>query len=255
MTQTNEPARCATLLPVFEQIQSDSGKPLALIELGPSAGLCLLPDRFAYRYDGGDVLGAENLAAGAPLLECATTGNPPLPTRLPEIASRTGVDLNPLDGADPETARWLKCLVWPGQTERLDRLSAGLDVLTSLPRDDPGGPVTLVRGDLLAHVETLVNAVPAEHTAVVYHSAVTSYLPPGLRHAFLELVATLDCRWIANEGFFMSDATDGEIAVPRERSGMFVMTLDGVPQAYTHQHGVQLHWEADGAWPEDGQSI
>jgi len=255
MTQTNEPARCATLLPVFEQIRAESDKPLALIELGPSAGLCLLPDRFAYRYDDGDVLGAENLAAGAPLLECSTTGDPPLPTRLPEVASRTGVDLNPLDGADPETARWLKCLVWPGQTERLARLSAGLDVLAALPEDNPGGPVKLIRGDLLENVESLVGAVPDEHTAVVYHSAVTSYLPPELRRAFVELVTTLDCRWIANEGFFMGEATDGEVAVPRERAGMFVMTLDGVPQAYTHQHGAQLHWESDGHWPEDGQSI
>src|SRR6185312_7670698 len=48
-TQTNEPARCATLLPVLARLP----QPLALIEVGASAGLCLLPDFYAYDYGGG----------------------------------------------------------------------------------------------------------------------------------------------------------------------------------------------------------
>lgn len=253
MTQTNESARCATLLPVFEHLQRESGQPLALIELGPSAGLCLVPDRYAYRYDDGAILGAENLAAGAPLLPCTTHGDVPLPTGLPEVGSRVGVDLNPLDAADPATRRWLECLVWPGQTERLRRLRAGLDVVASL--DD----VRLVRGDLLEELERLVAAVPDGQTPVVYHSAVIAYLPPELRQQFTELVTSLDCHWIANEGFFMSPATHADLAVPREREGMFTLALDGVPLAHTHQHGAEIEWVADGfsagAWPEDGQQI
>ena len=45
-TQTNEPARCATLLPVLATLP----QPLALIEVGASAGLCLLPDLYGYDY-------------------------------------------------------------------------------------------------------------------------------------------------------------------------------------------------------------
>jgi len=45
-TQTNEPARCATLLPALARLRG----PLALLEVGASAGLCLLPDRYAYAY-------------------------------------------------------------------------------------------------------------------------------------------------------------------------------------------------------------
>ncbi|WP_269429517.1 DUF2332 family protein [Sinomonas humi] len=48
-TQTNEAGRCAVLLPVLSELDG----PLALIEAGASAGLCLYPDRYSYRYDTG----------------------------------------------------------------------------------------------------------------------------------------------------------------------------------------------------------
>ncbi len=47
-TQTNEPARCATVLPVLAQLP----QPLALLEVGAAAGLCLLPEYYAYDYGG-----------------------------------------------------------------------------------------------------------------------------------------------------------------------------------------------------------
>lgn len=50
-TQTNEPARCATLLPVLAHLP----QALALLEVGASAGLCLLPDYYAYDYGGHSV--------------------------------------------------------------------------------------------------------------------------------------------------------------------------------------------------------
>src|SRR6202034_1340803 len=88
-TQTNEPARCATLLPVLAQLP----QPLALLEVGASAGLTLLFDKYSYDYDGHRVAG---LDPDGPLLRCAVSGAVPLPERVPDIVWRAGLDLNPL---------------------------------------------------------------------------------------------------------------------------------------------------------------
>jgi len=88
-TQTNEAGRCAPLIPVLAALP----QPLALLEVGASAGLCLYPDRFAYRY------GNHLVGNGEPVIECTATGMTP-PDGLPEVVWRAGLDLNPLDVTD-----------------------------------------------------------------------------------------------------------------------------------------------------------
>jgi hypothetical protein len=92
-------------------------QPLALLEVGTSAGLCLYPDRYAYRY------GDHRLGTGEPVLECAATGLTP-PERLPEVVWRAGLDLNPLDVTDPADVAWLDALIWPEHAHRRARLRA-----------------------------------------------------------------------------------------------------------------------------------
>src|SRR6266487_3075405 len=102
-TQTNEPARCATLLPALAQLRP----PLALIEVGASAGLTLLFDRYSYNYAGHRIAGQD---PQAPALRCAPRGPVPLPAQLPAITWRAGLDLSPLDVASDDDVRWLSCL-------------------------------------------------------------------------------------------------------------------------------------------------
>src|SRR6478672_13745004 len=78
-TQTNEALRCTAYLPVLSTLP----QPLALLEVGASAGLCLYPDRYAYRYDDRPVLGTSAL-----VLECRTSGAVPVPSRLPSVVWR-----------------------------------------------------------------------------------------------------------------------------------------------------------------------
>src|SRR5690606_30803187 len=117
-TQTNEPGRCAPLLAALERIPG----PLALIELGASAGLCLGVDRYAYRFDDEPQLGD-----GSPVLTCATTGEGRAPRRIPEIVWRRGVDLTPLSLRDADDLSWLEALLPPDRPERLERLRAAVD--------------------------------------------------------------------------------------------------------------------------------
>src|SRR3954471_746991 len=101
-TQTNEAARCTALLPLLAALPG----PLALIEVGASAGLCLYPDRYGYSYDGRPV------GPPSPVqLRCTTSGPLPLPAALPEVVARIGVDLDPLDVTDPDDLAWLRALV------------------------------------------------------------------------------------------------------------------------------------------------
>jgi len=110
-TQTNEPARCAILLPTLAQLP----QPLALIEAGASAGLNLLLDRYSYDYAGYRLAG---LDPDAPVLWCEPRGPVPLPSRIPAISWRAGLDLNPLDVTREDDVRWLACLVSPGEGDR-----------------------------------------------------------------------------------------------------------------------------------------
>src|SRR6201999_4531420 len=93
-TQTNEPARCATLLPLLAQLP----QPLALLEVGASAGLCLLPDKYAYEY-GRRRIEPTAPSPDSPRFRCAANDATPLPERNVEIAWRAGLDLHPLSAA------------------------------------------------------------------------------------------------------------------------------------------------------------
>ncbi|MFF3852704.1 DUF2332 domain-containing protein [Micromonospora sp. NPDC002575] len=223
-TQTNEAGRCAALLPVLAALP----QPLALLEVGASAGLCLYPDRYAYRY------GDHRIGVGEPVLDCALTGAAP-PARRPEVAWRAGLDLNPLDVADPADAAWLDALVWPEHAHRRARLRAASAVAAA-------DPPLLVRGDLVDDLPELAARAPAGATLVVFHTSVLYQVPGPRRAAFADLVRTLPGHWLANE---TPDVLRHE-ALPEPPDGTLhnVLALDGSPLAWTRPHGQAVTWFA-----------
>ena len=82
-TQTNEVLRCASLMPALSLVPG----PLALLEVGASAGLCLYPDRFSYSYNGGVRLDPPT-GLSTVLLQSTTTGQMPQPQSLPQFLWR-----------------------------------------------------------------------------------------------------------------------------------------------------------------------
>jgi hypothetical protein len=225
-TQTNEPGRCAVLLPVLAALP----QPLALLEVGASAGLCLYPDRYAYRY------GDHAVGTGEPVLECDAGPMPP-PAGVPEVVWRAGLDLNPLDVTDPADVAWLDALIWPEHAHRRARLRAAASVAAA-------DPPLLVRGDLVDDLPALAARAPAGATLVVFHSSVLFYVPPPRRAAFAEVVRALPGHWIANES---PDVLRYDTLPESPGEALHnVLALDGTPLAWTRAHGQAIRWFGPG---------
>lgn len=227
-TQTNEPNRCAVILPLLAALP----QPLALLEVGASAGLCLYPDRYSYRYTGHGRLDPRTGPSDA-VLDCELTGPAPIPGVLPEVVWRAGIDLNPLDVNAPDDVRWLGTLIWPEHEHRRARLAAAIEIAR---RDPP----RLVSGDLNEQLPDLAASAPKDATLVVFHSAVLPYLPSASRTRFVETVRGLPARWIANEGPGALPVTAPSSPAPGR--ALFLLTMDGAPVAYSAGHGQSLHW-------------
>ncbi|MFF8790014.1 DUF2332 family protein [Streptomyces sp. NPDC015125] len=259
-SRTDEPAHCATLLPLLARLP----QPLALLEVGTSAGLCLHPDRYRYRYlhryedDGGECAGGPlrggtlltEAEAGAPesplVLECRTEWTAdelPGRDRMPRIAWRAGIGLDPLDPADePDDLRWLQALVWPGDEERAARLSAAVEAVRPAPRP------RLVRGDLLHELPALAAEAPPEATLVIFHSAALACLAPARREEFAHLVRSLlrgrpgGGHWISHEHHSVLPWISAPAhRSPRPDDALLTLALDERPVALTGPRGESLH--------------
>lgn len=227
-TQTNEPGRCATLLPLLARLP----QPLAILEVGAAAGLCLLPDRYGYDYGRCQIL-PPNVAEG-PVFTCTASNNTPLPDKLPEIAWRAGLDLNPLDVSNSGQMDWLEMLVWPGQEQRAIRLKKSI----SVARIDPP---RVMRGDLMTDLDEIMAEIPAGLTKVIFHSAVLNYLPTAeARAAFSEKAMSSADYWISNESPLV--LPDIASDAPPPSPGSFMLALNGQPMAWTSPHGFDIQW-------------
>lgn len=230
-TQTNEPGRCATLLPALHKLR----QPLALLEVGASAGLCLLPDRYSYDYGGQWLKAASPGGSAIPVFPCSANNATPVPARMPEIIWRAGLDLNPIDLNNPEDVRWLEALVWPGQEDRADRLRLAIEIARQQP------PM-LVKGDLLTDVRGLAALAPPDATLVIFHTAVLGYLRSREDiDRFVSVVNSLDAVWISNESpeLFPEAAAKLGKALP---NGQFLLMINGDPVAFTGPHGQSIDW-------------
>lgn len=233
-TQTNEVGRCIPLLIGLDRVAAADPRPLALLELGASAGLCLALDRYSYRFDDGPVLGG-----GAPLLTTMTTGVGAVPTRIPEIAWRRGVDLAPLNASDPDDARWLEASLPPDRPERRTRLVAALASVY----DDPP---RVVAGDALAALPDLAATARAEApdaTLVVVALGTLVYLPSEQRDGVVDAASALGAHLLTFEGAAVLPAVAERLrGLSAPHPTPFVLALDGEPLAHAGPHGDRVSW-------------
>ncbi len=189
VTNTNEVARSTSLYPAFDHVAREAGEPLHLIEIGPSAGFNLNWDRYHYTYTNG--LGTQTRGAPAASLKLEAEVRSMRGARLldlgrkfPTVASRVGLELNPVNLDSPEDRLWLKALIWPELKHRLTRLEAAIATARAHPHK-------IVAGDALANLAPIATAVPRDGALVVYHSHVTYQFSEEMRERLSHTLETL----------------------------------------------------------------
>ncbi len=122
--QTNEVSRSAALLPGYLEIARATGLPLAIREIGASAGLNLLFDRYSYDY-GAFAWGPR---AARVAIACEWRGPATGFAEQIAVADRKACDRSPVDARDPAARARMLAYIWPDQATRLARAEAALDV-------------------------------------------------------------------------------------------------------------------------------
>ena len=163
--QTNEVRRSAVLIPVGHWLARRYGLPLRLSELGASAGLNLMWDRYAL------LLPGRRLGPGDPAVTLAPEWHGPLPhAGNPVVAERRGVDLAP-----PDRSRLL-AYIWPDQADRLGRTRAAAAIADA----------SVDQGDAAPWLAERLAAPVPDRTHVVFHTIAWQYFPPETRSALTD---------------------------------------------------------------------
>ncbi|OLE86351.1 MAG: hypothetical protein AUF79_15350 [Crenarchaeota archaeon 13_1_20CM_2_51_8] len=230
--QTNEVQRCTCLMPAYAVAYRRAGKPLSIVDLGASAGLHLLWDHFGYDYGEGKKFGDPSSPVQ---LACLLHGNvsPPFPSRLPLVAYRVGIDLNPIDVNDPKMMLWLKALVWPEHLKRAETLNSAIELAKQIPP-------AVIRGDVLAVLPEVLSKVPVETAVCISHSHLVYQFPKELRERFFSMInecgAHRDIFQISYEWWPGKDKSELELSI-FENGAKQEQLL-----AYCNPHGEWLQW-------------
>ena len=227
VTNTNEVGRSAVLHPGFRMLPAD--EPLHLVEIGPSAGLNMIWDRYGVRYSQRCAI-----APDAPLvIDCELRGDrlPPCGPA-PLVGSRIGLELNPVDLANPDDRDWLRALMWPDQVPRLRRLERAMALFAEVHP-----PIR--SGDALTLLPDAIAQAPGG-TVCVYHTIVTYQFSSAMREALENILVVAGLRRPVWRLSFEFDGTECALSLIRYRDG----TRDERLLAHAHPHGTWLEWLA-----------
>jgi hypothetical protein len=232
--QTNEAGRSSSFVAALHWLAERITPKFELLEIGSSAGMNLLIDRF--RYDLGGVISGPKCA---PVTICPDWRGPPPPNKESIIKSVRGCDLNPIDVRDDNAADHLRAYIWPEMPERFARMDAGIAMVRERGVD-------LVQADAADWIEAQLT-LPQETgtTRVLMHSIVWQYLPETSQAritAAMELAAITatperPLAWIALET--NRKTMRHELHVRYWPGGQIAVQL-----AEAHAHGVWVEWLA-----------
>lgn len=239
-TQTNVVRRCTCLLPAFSMVQRESGSPLALIDIGASAGLNLNVDRYRYRYTrGGRVEAIWGHEEATVLLEADLRSSgvlPPLEGDL-QVDFRGGIDLNPIDLTNEVELRWLRALIWPEHVERHQRL---IDAAAELSRSQ----IDLRAGDAVELLPAMIADTPDDAALIAYSTVALYQIPSDGRAQMFKTLAETSAQrpvWLVTLELHMEDIGNSEmpsLAITRFNQGKQQRQL----LAKASPHGWWIEW-------------
>jgi hypothetical protein len=176
--QMNEVARCTQIALGIAAVAGPAASPIALVDLGTSAGLGLQLDRYRYQI-GGICVGP----AGGLTLTCELRGDrqPPLP-ELPPIARRAGIDVDPVDLRVQAAREWLMACA-PAEASAMARLNAAIEVAQQ-------HPAPVVAGDVIAVLPVVLATLPSHLPVLVTDAYLAVFLSPGQRAMLFEILAS-----------------------------------------------------------------
>jgi hypothetical protein len=166
--QTNEVQRSWILLPLLLRVAQRTGADVFdLVELGPSAGLNLVWDRYRYDYEAGE-WGRDDA-----VLSLAGEERRPVPGELlelePRVRGRIGIDRAPIDVTTDDGARLLRSFVWAGQEDRMRRLDQAIEAVRADPPE-------LVQGDYVEELPAVLAGQSWDALTVVFQTASFGYI-------------------------------------------------------------------------------
>lgn len=235
VTNTNEVGRSGILHAGFRAVAAGAGEPLHLIEVGPSAGLNLIWDRYGVRYTRESEVYAIESKDPALNIDVALRGEkiPPL-GKTPTIASRVGLELNPVELGDQTQRDWLRALIWPDHVARLKRLEAAFEAFANVKP-------AIRAGDALALLPDALRDVPENQPVCIYHTLVIYQFSTTMREALENILTVAGLRrpvWrLGLEGLVGGEAP---LLLSRYHDG----TREMRTLALCDPHGAWIDWQA-----------
>lgn len=233
--QTNEVLRCASFFPVFSWVsQQLHHQPFHLIDVGASAGLHLLWDRYGYRYGDDFQINPDDTTL---VLSCDLRGDkiPPVSAEFPAILSQIGIDINAIDVRNQEAMRWLRAFIFPSHSERFERFDAAVKIAQA-------APPRIIDGDALVVLPELIEAFdPQDPICLLFSFSSYQMFRNGRADLIRFLTDLSQGRRIIEVSFGHFGHAVPRLIVSNYMNGM----VDERTVATAHIHGKWIEWLLD----------